>query len=217
MSKPFFFRITAADLLDFATDPDGHSMTLLQFAKELQKGKSDIPFIQSVIDEANVYIEKKRASGSSGGKAKASTVKANCSTAIAPLENALANSSNDVANPSAPLARSSNSNKSIKDKKTADFEGFWDAFGYKQGKGGAEKAWLAIKDYTPELYEKIIKAAKSEAQNRPALLTNNRTPKWAQGWITERRWEDEPPSVQLAVTVVPAESAEDRYRAMGLL
>jgi len=72
MSKPFFFRIESAELLNFATDPDGADLTLLAFAKELQRGASNIPFIQAIIDEANGYIEKKKAAGSAGGKAKAS-------------------------------------------------------------------------------------------------------------------------------------------------
>lgn len=36
-------------------------MSLLRFAKELQNGKSDIDFIQNIINEANSYIEQKRA------------------------------------------------------------------------------------------------------------------------------------------------------------
>ncbi len=74
--KPFFFRIESAALLDFATDPEGENMTLRRFAKELQKGKSEVVFIQGIIDEAHVYIEKKRAAGASGGLAKASSAKA---------------------------------------------------------------------------------------------------------------------------------------------
>jgi len=39
MGKPFFYRIEAGALIDFATDPEGEDMTLLKFAKELQKGQ----------------------------------------------------------------------------------------------------------------------------------------------------------------------------------
>ena len=72
MSKPFFFRIEPAELLNFTTDPEGRKMSLQTFAKELQRGRSDIPFIQGIIEEANGYIEKKRAAGKKGGEAKAS-------------------------------------------------------------------------------------------------------------------------------------------------
>ena len=189
MGKPFFFRVTAGDLIDFATDEESDGITLLKFAKELQKGRSDVPYIQSLIDEAHNYIEKKRLSGSKGGKAKAST-------AIAPLENALALPSTAVANPSTPLASSSSSTEVIKPSPKKDmhmegFELFWEAFGYKKGRGGAEKSWQDIKNYSPELLSKILSSAKKEAMNRPALIAKNCTPKMAQGWLTDRRWEDE--------------------------
>jgi len=81
-----------------------------------------------------------------------------------------------------------------KTDRMADFELFWNAFAYKKGKGGAEKSWLAIKNYSPDLLGKILDAAKKEAANRPAILAKGLTPKMAQGWITERRWEDEQPT-----------------------
>ena len=82
--KPFFVRIDIASFLDFATDPEGINMTLLQFGKALQKGDSDIPYIQSIINETHTFIEKKKAAGSKGGEAKASSAKAKASSAKAP-------------------------------------------------------------------------------------------------------------------------------------
>jgi len=78
-----------------------------------------------------------------------------------------------------------------KKKRAESFARFWDAFGYKRGKGGAEKAWNAIPQLTEELLEKILEAARKEAAQRSALIESGRTPKMAQGWISERRWEDE--------------------------
>jgi hypothetical protein len=75
-NKPFFFRIEAGPLLDFATDPEGANVTLLRFAKDLLKGHSDIPFIQCVIDEAQGYIDKKREAGRLGGLARSSSARA---------------------------------------------------------------------------------------------------------------------------------------------
>jgi len=69
---------------------------------------------------------------------------------------------------------------------------FWDAFGYKKGKAEAADAWLDIPQLTNSLVDKIILAAKTEAQNRPGLISENKTPKMAQGWLSGRRWEDEP-------------------------
>jgi len=78
------------------------------------------------------------------------------------------------------------------DTRLSDFQIFWDAFDLKKGKGGAESAWKKIKGYSPQLFQDILTAAKVEADNRPALMSSGGSPKWAQGWITERRWEDEP-------------------------
>ena len=64
--KPFFYRIEAGALIDFATDPEGEGVTLLRFAKDLQKGQSDIPFIQQLIDEAKTFINKKSDAGKKG-------------------------------------------------------------------------------------------------------------------------------------------------------
>jgi hypothetical protein len=71
------------------------------------------------------------------------------------------------------------------------FMRFWDAFAYKDGKAEAADSWLDIVGYSPELVMVIIEAAKQEAIRRPELLSQNKTPKMAQGWITARRWEDE--------------------------
>ena len=78
-----------------------------------------------------------------------------------------------------------------KKKRAEAFDQFWDAFAYKKGKGGAEKAWNAIPQLTDELLQKILEAARKEAAQRPALIEAGRTPKMAQGWISERRWEDD--------------------------
>lgn len=96
-----FYRIDAGALIDFATDVEGESITLLQFAKDLQKGKSDVAFIQSIIEEAANYIETKKEAGRRGGLAKASNALAKASTALALPSTALAKAST-------PLASSSN-------------------------------------------------------------------------------------------------------------
>ncbi len=79
----------------------------------------------------------------------------------------------------------------LEGKRLESFERFWDAYGYKKGRGGAEKAWAAIPTLTDGLVDKICEAARKEAAQRPALEVQGRTPKWAQGWLSERRWEDD--------------------------
>ncbi|CAK0765955.1 conserved hypothetical protein [Gammaproteobacteria bacterium] len=66
------------------------------------------------------------------------------------------------------------------------FDAFWRAFNYKHGRNGAAMRWAQI-DPDVEVAKKIIEAARLEAQ-RP--LPNGQVRKFAQGWLSERRWED---------------------------
>lgn len=68
MEKPFFVKVNIAELLNFATDPEGEGMTVLKLAKELHRGNSDIPYIQGLIDEAHAYRETRSALGKEGAK-----------------------------------------------------------------------------------------------------------------------------------------------------
>ena len=81
--------------------------------------------------------------------------------------------------------------KNIKDvKKKELFELFWDAFDYKKGRDAAyKKSWLKISNLDNELALKIIDGAKK--YNPQKILASGGTPKMAQGWLTDRRWEDE--------------------------
>lgn len=81
--------------------------------------------------------------------------------------------------------------RTVKGKRLETFLMFWDAFEYKAGKAKAADAWLDIPSLTKTDVEKIVTAARMEAQKRPQLLAKGTTPKMAQGWISERRWEDE--------------------------
>ena len=137
MSKPFFFKIIAADLLNFATDPEGEGMTLLRFAKELQKGESDISFIQDVIDEAKNYSQSKQLAGRLGGIARASNAKANPSSAKA-----------EVSEPQA-ISSSSNINSSItEDKEHTPKPPRFSAMSFLKDKGVNDeiaKDWLSVR------------------------------------------------------------------------
>jgi len=83
-------------------------------------------------------------------------------------------------------------NRWLKGQRLADFEEFWIAFDYKKGKAAAADSWLDIKDYSPEKAKWIIYAAKKEAWERDGIIQRGGTPKWCQGWLTDRRWEDYP-------------------------
>ena len=70
------------------------------------------------------------------------------------------------------------------------FEHFWEAFNLKKGKAEAADSWLDIQGLNRNLAAVIYKAAQSENIAR-ASLKNGSTPKWGQGWLSGRRWEDE--------------------------
>ena len=73
----------------------------------------------------------------------------------------------------------------------ATFARFWDTFADKRGKEPAKRAWSKIKGMTPDLVELIIAGAGRYAAGRAAIVERGGTPKMAQGWLTDRRWEDE--------------------------
>lgn len=81
--------------------------------------------------------------------------------------------------------------KRLEGKRKASFEKFWETFGYKKGRAEAIDAWAAIPQLTDALMEQILSAARKEAERRPEIQSAGRTPIYAQGWITGRRWEDE--------------------------
>lgn len=83
--------------------------------------------------------------------------------------------------------------KKLTGKRKMSFLRFWEAFGDKRGKVGAIDAWAAIPELTDTLVERIVSAARRYATQRPELEAKGATPKMAQGWLTDRRWEDEPP------------------------
>ena len=78
--------------------------------------------------------------------------------------------------------------KKLKAEVLESFNRFWKAFAYSHGKAEAADAWLSV--YSPGMVDAAVSAAILEAQNRPEQIAKGKTPKWAQGWLTGRRWED---------------------------
>ncbi len=96
-----------------------------------------------------------------------------------------------------------------------DFSRFWQDFGLPRGKAEAADAWLDIPGRSPDRVEHICHAARCEAAARPELEARGRTPKWAQGWLNGRRWEDHAPRAAPAPPVreswdLPPEEIERR-------
>ncbi len=179
MSKPFFYRMDAAEFLSiaigFSSDKE-RGKFMNQLALDLVTGNGTTPYAQKMISEATDYIDKKRQAGSKGGKQKASIAKA-------------------VLNhiPSIPIANNSNNNttetkpKPIKPlaEYSSDFITFWSQYPKKTGKGAAWEVWKKVK---PPIFDVIN-----------ALIWQKQSRKWLDGFILDperyikkRCWEDEP-------------------------
>lgn len=66
------------------------------------------------------------------------------------------------------------------------FDKFWAAFNYKTGKQRAALRWLQLGELDSNGYQKIIAAAQKEAQRD----FKDQARKHAEGWLSERRWQD---------------------------
>jgi hypothetical protein len=91
------------------------------------------------------------------------------------------------------------------------FNRFWRAFAYQKGKAAAADAWLDIPELTDSLVAQIVAAAEREATARSGLLAAGRTPKMAQGWISERRWEDGPSLLPMTRDGPPGDAQPRTY------
>jgi hypothetical protein len=70
------------------------------------------------------------------------------------------------------------------------FDRFWKAYNHKQGKQGAALRWGQLGKLSDAEYQHIIDAAKKDAER---ILPQDQVRKMAQGWLTERRWDDHAP------------------------
>ncbi len=81
--------------------------------------------------------------------------------------------------------------RKLKGKALERFNEFWKIFAHKYGKREAADAWLDIGTIDDELFGLIMAGAEREAAARSGLIASGRSPKWAQGWINGKRWEDD--------------------------
>jgi hypothetical protein len=91
-----------------------------------------------------------------------------------------------------PKVYTTKKGKKLTGKRLEAFEQFWDAFAHKVGRAEAAEEWLKVPHADNGTLEKILAAAKREAEKRSSLIEKGLTPKMAQGWLSGRRWEDEP-------------------------
>lgn len=121
------------------------------------------------------------------------SAKIDCGTEVAPCPPISASASLDAehehTSDDAPLV---GTKKKLSGRRKDGFERFWEDFEDKRGKAEAIDAWAQIPQFTDALIEQICAAARKYATERADLRARKGTPKMAQGWLTGRRWEDEP-------------------------
>ena len=104
--------------------------------------------------------------------------------------------------------------RQLKGKRLETFNRFWAAFAYPKGKAESADAWLDIPTLTDALVDEIVTAATAEALNRASVIADGRTPKFAQGWLSGRRWEDKVIQLQ---NMTPEEKAMKDAAEMRLI
>jgi len=190
MKEMYFFKIVISDLFDFATDPEGEQMTLLQFAKELKKGESEIKYIQQIIDEAHNYREIKRKSGEKGGKAKASSAKAKASSAKAVLKQSLADPYPKTKTKTKTKTETETKKRSKKDCPLFSST-FWPSYPRKEGKEAAQRAWGKLtEDEKIAAIDALPLHKKCDQWQEPCYIPHPST------WLNQKRFNDQlpPPS-----------------------
>ena len=73
----------------------------------------------------------------------------------------------------------------MKKNLTPDFQAFWDAYGLKRERIGAEHVWNRLSAADKRAAIRGIEAYKKECQRRGISM------KYAQGYLSHRRWEDD--------------------------
>lgn len=79
--------------------------------------------------------------------------------------------------------------KRLSGETLSGFNDFCKCFGYMKGTSAGADSWHNV--YRPDILQDILNGAKQECKTRAELQRNGHTPKMMQGWLTERRWEDE--------------------------
>ena len=137
--------------------------------------------IRYIIDKA-LYGKKDR-SGTDKGQMMDTTIDPNPEKKIIPQ--------NEFAGDNQEEFYLTKKKRKLTGKRLETFNRFWSDFNYKKGKADAADSWLDIPQLTDALVNEICESAKREASARQGLIDQGRTPIYAQGWLTARRWEDE--------------------------
>lgn len=184
--KPYFYKINAADLLGYVMSipPQKRGKAFMDFAKRLvAKNSEGDNYTQTIIDEAERFIQQQREHGRKGGQA---TLKRPSSD---PISKPQGNSSNNTINP--PIVPPKGGIVSGKEY-SQDFLTFWGEYPKKTGKDDAWKAWQKAKPPIADVMNSLHWQKKSDQwlKDNGQFIPNPST------YINQGRWKDEKPVVQ---------------------
>jgi len=75
---------------------------------------------------------------------------------------------------------------------------------------------MDIPQLTDALVNTICLAAEAEAKARPGIIAEGRIPKYAQGWISGRRWEDQAAPTSTVIDFDALIDAERKRQGIAL-
>jgi hypothetical protein len=72
----------------------------------------------------------------------------------------------------------------------AQFNQFWAEYWVKTGRKAAERAF-AKQVTTTDRFEQVMAAVRAQKPRMLRRINEGKTPKYAEGWLNDHRWEDE--------------------------
>ena len=178
--------------------------------KELSSASDDAAVSEGAFPDAMGEGEAVPLPGTSGGGREAVPEpegKASAVQGVAPVPHRPSRSGVDGGQPFYVSAKG----RRLSGQALADFEAFWDAYGYRRGKAEAADMWLAATRKAPELVPVIIRAASAAAAEHEELAARvkGRIRMYAENWLQGRRWEDFEAG---GASSLPPAAGEDRAR-----
>ena len=177
--------------------------------KELSSASDDAAVSEGAFPDAMGEGEAVPLPGTPGGGREAVPEpegKASAVQAVAPVPHRPSRSGVDGGQPFYVSAKG----RRLSGQALADFEAFWDAYGYRRGKAEAADMWLAATRKAPELVPVIIRTARAAAVEHEELAARvkGRIRMYAENWLQGRRWED----FEAGGSSLPPADGEDRAR-----
>lgn len=190
MSKPYFYKIVASDLLSYVMSIPAkqRGAAFLAFAQKLVIAESQgDEFVEEMISEATKYSQQKQASGRLGGKQKASNAKATLKQRSSTTPStALANNNSNIYIP--VNITKEPAHKKTEPKQDDLFEEFWNAAPARARRCGKSTALAAWNKYAKGNEVAAIESIKLHAHCADWVKDGGEFIPMASTWLNQQRW-----------------------------